>query len=1341
MAKKKRLSTESRNTDADAKKLAKLYPAVFAGLDQPTSLWSDQTFGKHKYEHRGGEYKGIKHLPGVGSSTAEVMFVGTCVLNEELYSKSSKAKMLKGPAANLFIRCLARVGIEKDDYFYTTLVKYPVPRLRPKASDIRWCAKILDDEIATIKPKLIVCLGSHSMKHLLRMQLALKDVQGGLFRSEAYNCLIYPMDTILNPLQRPEYLERFIVDLKEVKRTLDEIRGVGIVKIATDYHTIDTLPKLQSLMLDFRCKMDADKLSVMAIDAEWHGQTAFSGQLRSVQFSWKPGSAAYVRLMDDKLNQVLPLEEARNIMKPVLNDTRLKFIGHNFAADAMWLEEHLQIDTYQRCVFDTMFAQHTLNEYADLKLERLAVRYTDLGRYDIPLTLWKKTSKFGETAGYGSVPDSVLIPYAEFDVDTTMRCYPILYKQLVQQGLLRYYSSVALPFVTDGFVHMMRVGLPIDVQYLDELRETFARNQAMLSDHFVRDIVKEADVLLMKALMKVTPDAELNRQKFLELYNMVPDDAGIDSSAGQRALLKCKEFVGVENAAWIIPIFRHWCNAYKFNVNSAVDVKQWLFDAKGLTPLKTTKRDSMQMAWERVLALPLAKQVEYSPAVDKSTIKLLAQKDKLVARLEELKGVGNIVRSFLKAKEGDDEHGLHKWIQPDMRIHANFSLTETARPRCVHGDTVIRCSGGDKRIEDIRPGDEVWTHNNRWRRVTDHYVFPPEPMFEVSFSNGQVLKATLNHRLLMQDGNWISIGYVWLHGEWLPVFRASDNDVRTQHAASALQIHQRGISITKISSCGSHLVYDISVDIDNSYAACGCYSHNSWSPNVLNWPKAVTKPIERAFAQINKQMARDKFYEIRGLGFSTAEVRKQVQDQIKKPVSLRSAVKAPDGYALVDMDLATAEVVALAYISGDADMIKVLTEPDTQFARIDVNNPKKAVRIAYNGNEGIPESEWDPALIVALDDPRILRKDDGSIVHPKRDLHYEFATSVAGKPREKLDENVWRSGVGKVGNFCLAEFEIVITDQGLVPIQDVKLSHLLWDGVEWVTHDGVVCNGEQEVHFYQGLWATDNHEVWITDGRKITFGEARIEKSDLARGGQESAHWNEIQEASTSRRCKVYDILNAGPRHRFTCSGVLVSNSIPYGAAAPLLERMVEVNSGIKPPEGTGDKMIDSYKHRYPSANRFLEQMEYIVESPGVYRSVSGRVRHFFYDILEDVDGLTDFAKKGILSPLTRQARNFPMQELVAATTAKALIRFMEERRKLGIEAQVMMLLYDAMTVVAPLEQLKVTIELLRNCLTVWTPWTIKGRTFNFDVDPSISIRWGVKPTKAEKAVFAKHME
>ena len=92
---------------------------------------------------------------------------------------------------------------------------------------------------------------------------------------------------------------------------------------------------------------------------------------------------------------------------------------------------------------------------------------------------------------------------------------------------------------------------------------------------------------------------------------------------------------------------------------------------------------------------------------------------------------------------------------------------------------------------------------------------------------------------------------------------------------------------------------------------------------------------------------------------------------------------------------------------------------------------------------------------------------------------------------------------GKIAELaCIAEGELVLTNKGLVPIESVKLEHKLWDGLNWVNHEGVIYKGEKEVIEYEGLKATKDHIVWV-EGKKepIQFGEAASSSSHLVQTG------------------------------------------------------------------------------------------------------------------------------------------------------------------------------------------------------------------------------------------------
>jgi len=80
---------------------------------------------------------------------------------------------------------------------------------------------------------------------------------------------------------------------------------------------------------------------------------------------------------------------------------------------------------------------------------------------------------------------------------------------------------------------------------------------------------------------------------------------------------------------------------------------------------------------------------------------------------------------------------------------------------------------------------------------------------------------------------------------------------------------------------------------------------------------------------------------------------------------------------------------------------------------------------------------------------------------------------------------------------CIAEGELVLTDKGLVPIQNVTLDHRVWDGIEWVNHAGVIFQGVKEVITYDGLTATPEHEVILQEGRSTSLRQAALEMARI----------------------------------------------------------------------------------------------------------------------------------------------------------------------------------------------------------------------------------------------------
>lgn len=85
----------------------------------------------------------------------------------------------------------------------------------------------------------------------------------------------------------------------------------------------------------------------------------------------------------------------------------------------------------------------------------------------------------------------------------------------------------------------------------------------------------------------------------------------------------------------------------------------------------------------------------------------------------------------------------------------------------------------------------------------------------------------------------------------------------------------------------------------------------------------------------------------------------------------------------------------------------------------------------------------------------------------------------------------------RLGGCVVADTKIIVKSADrndgkprLMDIDQLRSVDLVWDGDAWCKHDGLVYKGKQTVNMYQGLWATDDHIVFATNGEMVEFGYA-----------------------------------------------------------------------------------------------------------------------------------------------------------------------------------------------------------------------------------------------------------
>lgn len=162
---------------------------------------------------------------------------------------------------------------------------------------------------------------------------------------------------------------------------------------------------------------------------------------------------------------------------------------------------------------------------------------------------------------------------------------------------------------------------------------------------------------------------------------------------------------------------------------------------------------------------------------------------------------------------------------------------------------------------------------------------------------------------------------------------------------------------------------------------------------------------------------------------------------LKRGSFLRKAIMAPEGHQLVVGDLSQIEPRVLAWLADYEEMLDI-----------------------FRGG-GDPYAAFGAQM---FNIPGLSKES-----HP--DLRQSAKSALLG---------------------CFGADTPVLTDRGWVPILQVQATDIVWDGEEWVCHQGVVPQGEKEVLTALGISATSDHEI-LTERGWVEWGAVLESRSHL----------------------------------------------------------------------------------------------------------------------------------------------------------------------------------------------------------------------------------------------------
>ena len=152
---------------------------------------------------------------GVGNPNADLMFVGEAPGADE----DIQGEPFVGRAGQLLTKIIEAIGLTRADVYIANVIKCRPPGNRnPEPDEVETCEPFLFRQIDTIRPKVIVALGTFAAKALLKTDAPISRIRGQVFE--------YRSGAKLIPTFHPAFLLRSPERKRDVWEDMKKARAI-----------------------------------------------------------------------------------------------------------------------------------------------------------------------------------------------------------------------------------------------------------------------------------------------------------------------------------------------------------------------------------------------------------------------------------------------------------------------------------------------------------------------------------------------------------------------------------------------------------------------------------------------------------------------------------------------------------------------------------------------------------------------------------------------------------------------------------------------------------------------------------------------------------------------------------------------------------------------------------------------------------------------------------------------------------------------------------------------------------------------------------------------------------
>lgn len=231
-----------------------------------------------------------------------------------------------------------------------------------------------------------------------------------------------------------------------------------------DYHLIDNEEEMRSLCAFLLTNQE------VAVDTETTSTDAMCAHLVGLSFSTGPGKGWYVPVSQNR-------EEAQRVVeifRPLYENREILKIGQNLKYDLMVLASYGV--NLSAPMFDTMLAHYLVQPELRHNMDYLAQIYLKYETIHIDELIGPKGRSQRCMA---DVAPADVCDYACEDADVTFRLYPLLKKELEENGLLELFYDMEMPLMP-VLAKMERNGVCLDTEVLAATGRHFTERMHLL---------------------------------------------------------------------------------------------------------------------------------------------------------------------------------------------------------------------------------------------------------------------------------------------------------------------------------------------------------------------------------------------------------------------------------------------------------------------------------------------------------------------------------------------------------------------------------------------------------------------------------------------------------------------------------------------------------------------------------------------------------------------------------------------------------------------------------------------------------------------------------------------